>query len=316
MRLLLQCLNAFFFVHLLFSVAVLILAPMGLWCGQRIRPRLGVWLLLGLRLFPVLAAVYASLAIVLPSYLRLEPATESERVGLGCICFAALAVGLWLRPVARTIKAVWRSSRFLNRLQSATQSSKIRSKEICIFKEGAPRVVVAGLLRPRVLLSESAVKILSPEELEVVLLHEQAHQRSRDNMKRLLLLLLPDSLPFFSFMTALERACKRLAEWAADDYATAGDSLKSIVLAKALVRFARYQTPSSDWTLATSLVDNAADLAIRVERLLGRRNASAPNPHTYVASVGLACATLATLAAVVRFASLPDVHRLLEILSH
>ncbi|HZS55849.1 MAG TPA: M56 family metallopeptidase [Bryobacteraceae bacterium] len=315
-RLLLQCLSSFFFAHLLFSLAILILMPLALWCAERIRPVLGAWLLIALRVAPVLVAIYAALAVALPSYLRLESETGVERVGPWAICFAALAIGIWIRPTFRTIVAIRRSSRFLSILRGVIEPSKIGPNGIWIFKEETPRVVVAGLLRPRVLLSESALRILSPEELEVALLHEQAHQRSRDNIKRLLLLLVPDSLPFVSFMGPLDKTCKRLIEWAADDYAAAGNNRRSIALARALVRFARYQTRSSDCMLATSLVDDTSDLAVRVERLLGLRQTSTAHVPPYLISMGLAGATWTILAAATRFATLSDVHHLLEVLSH
>ncbi len=315
-RLLLQCLDSFFFVHLAVSFALTLIAPLGIWCAERIRPASGIRLLLVLRLFPVLAATYAALAIALPSYLRLEPAAESERIGPLAICFAVVGISLWIRPGARTIKALWISNQLLKHAEQAAQPSRIASGSVWLLRDGAPRVAVAGLWRTRVLLSESAIKLLVQDELDVVMRHESAHQQSRDNLKRLLLLLLPDALPFVTLAPSVERACKRLVEWAADDYAVAEDSEKSLALARALVCFARNQTSGSGCSLATSLVDDASDLARRVERLLARPQPVPPDAQTYVASAALAGATAMIFTAIVYFADLPNVHRLLEFLSH
>lgn len=314
-RLLLQCLNSFFFVHLLFSFAVFVLTPLALWCAEHTRPAAGVRLLFFFRLFPVLAAIYAAVAIALPSYLRLEPETESERIGVWAICFAVLGISVWIRPMVQTLRALWKSSQFVKQALGVAQPSSIASTPVWLLENGAPQVAVAGILRPRMLLSESAIQIFSPEELNVVLLHEKAHQQSRDNLTRLLLLFLPDSVPFVSFTASLNRACKRLCEWAADDYASAGDSQNSITLARALVCFARHQPRASGCTLATSLVDDTCDLARRIERLLGRRQTSRSNAKTYFAFALLVGASAALFASTLHFADLPDVHRLLEFLS-
>jgi Zn-dependent protease with chaperone function len=50
--------------------------------------------------------------------------------------------------------------------------------------DGAPAVV--GLFRPRILLPAGIERVLTPSELEAVLLHEGTHARRRDNFIRLL----------------------------------------------------------------------------------------------------------------------------------
>jgi hypothetical protein len=315
-RLLLQCLNLFFFVHLLFSCALLAFTPFGVSAAERVRPATGVRLLLLLRVFPVLAALYAAIAIALPSYLRLESNTESERIGVWGICFAAFSISLWIRPLIRTIRALSRSAQFVKEARQMAQPSNVASSPVWLLGNGGPRIAVAGLFRPRVLLSESVLRIFSQEELDVVLLHEQAHQQSRDNLRRLLLLLFPDALPFVSFAHSLDKACKRLVEWAADDYASAGDSRSSITLARALVCFARHQPRGSACTLATSLVDDTCDLARRVERLLSPRQTAPSGARTYAACAVLIAASTVIFAAAIHSAGLPNIHRLLEFLSH
>jgi beta-lactamase regulating signal transducer with metallopeptidase domain len=316
LRLLIQCLNLFFFVHLLFSAGVFGLTPLALSCSERIRPVRAVRLLLLLRLFPFLAAAYAALALALPSYLRLEPDNDSERIGMWAVVCTGLAIAVWIRPAARTVRALRNSTRFVKQLQSIAQTANIAAHRVWVLREDAPRIAVAGVLRPRVLLSESAIEILSPSELQLVLLHEKAHQQSRDNLKRLLLLILPDVLPFVTFTSLLDQQCKRLVEWAADDFAVAGDRQNSLSLAGALVSLARHQTRAALCTLATSFIEDASGLARRVERLLCRAESSRASLQTCAGSAVLAGLTISMFAAAVHFADLSNVHRVLEVLSH
>jgi beta-lactamase regulating signal transducer with metallopeptidase domain len=157
-------------------------------------------------------------------------------------------------------------------------------------------------------------KIFVPEQLDVVLRHENAHQQSHDNMKRLVWLILPDALPFLSFFARLERAYKRLSEWAADDFAVGGEARRAMALAGALVAFARHQTQASGCTLIASFVEDKADLTRRVERLLAPR--PQPTSRKYLVSTVMACATVLIAIATLCYVDLPNVHRLLESLSH
>lgn len=315
-RLLIQCLSLFFFVHLLFTVAIAAVSPVAISLAERMRPAHGVRLLVLLRVLPIVAAGYAAIAMALPSYLRFEQEKDTERIGISALCSAVLGLAIWIRPALRTIGALRKSARFVERLQSVAQPSTIATNRVWILREPAPRIAVAGVLHPRVLLSESAIDIFSPEELNLVLLHERAHQQSHDNLLRLLLLILPDALPFVNLNRMLEEQCKRLVEWAADDFAVAGDRRASISLARALVCFARHQNSAGACLLATSFVEDATDLARRVERLLGSGESLPLGARTYFGSAVLFALVTSILIAAVDFADLSRVHRLLEILSH
>jgi Zn-dependent protease with chaperone function len=314
LRLLLQCLSAGFLVHLLFSAAIYLLAERIIRFVDRLRPAVAVRFLLFFRALPLVAAVYAGVAISLPSYLRLETNMRSERVGFAAFVLATAAISIWLRPGFRSLVAIFRSARLMLRLKRSARRSTLASSDVWLSTESVPRVAVAGLLRPRLVVSEAVLALFSPEQLEMVLLHERAHQLSRDNCKRLLWLLLPDSLPFVDFAAPLDSACRRLVEWAADDFAVAGDSRRSMALAGALVAFARYQTRACNYVLVTSFVDDSATLTKRVDRLLNRPN-SAASRKAAMPALGLSI-LLALCVSAGHFTNLLGVHELLETLSH
>jgi hypothetical protein len=296
-RLLLQCLASAFLVHVLIGLAVCAVTPAVIRFAERLRPAAGARLLFALRLLPLVAAMYVAFALVVPSYLRLEPEIESEHVGLWGACLAVAAVAVWIPPTLRVMRAVRESSRFARALE----------------RHNFPCVAVSGLLKPQLLVSQAARDLFAPEELDIVLRHETAHGRSRDNLKRLFWLMLPDAVPFVCLFSRLERSYHRLIEWAADDFAAAGRPQDATSLAHALIAFARARGRAPSCALATGLVDNNADLAQRVQRLLAGPDQPAPArgllPGLLAVSIAVVCLTAGV------FTNLGHVHRALELLS-
>jgi hypothetical protein len=99
-----------------------------------------------------------------------------------------------------------------------------------------------------------------------------------------------------------------MAEWAADDRAAAGNARRSLALAGALVRVARMgAAPAAP--LATALMADATDLAVRVERLLNPRTpARARRTRGWPAAIAVA----AMAAAAFQPGTLESAHRVLE----
>ena len=194
-------------------------------------------------------------------------------------------------------------------------------KAAWVIEGPAPCVMLAGVFRPRMVISGNVVAALTAEQLSAVVRHERAHGVSRDNLKRLLVLLAPGILPFASGFRNLnfrnlERAWAKISEWAADDRAAAGKARRSLSLASALVSVARLGSAMSAPVLATSLMADGADLSERVDRLLrpahrtARRRDSEP---ILMASASLLL-TGALIAVMAHPVTLHSAHECLEFL--
>ena len=203
--------------------------------------------LFGLRLFPFSASLAVTLFFTFPSFWLMERTAPDEDFAtyLLALCAALmLAAGLLrvLRAQARTTRAVHRWS----------------ASHAC----SAPPLLLVGVLKPRVLIGDAAVAVLSDDELEVAVRHELGHRRSCDNLRKVLL----SSTPFPG-MSSLERAWLEAAEFAADDGAV-HDRREALDLAAALIKLSRHSDGASDSVLATALVSGSCSVRARVERLL------------------------------------------------
>jgi beta-lactamase regulating signal transducer with metallopeptidase domain len=162
------------------------------------------------------------------------------------------------------------SSRYLRYCERVSQVTRLSGKQtpLLMIDDPTPLFLVAGVLRPRLVISRNVVQTLSAEQLDVAIEHERAHQASRDNLKRLLILLAPVSVFFASGLRTLEREWGKFIEWAADDHAIAGNPRRSVALADALVRFRRAGLCHRLNPLMIPLTTGGDDLRIRVNRLL------------------------------------------------
>jgi len=182
-----------------------------------------------------------------------------------------------------------------------------------VAEEQTPVLLLCGVFRSRIVISRSVLSALPPEQLDAALRHEQAHRASRDNFKRLLMLLAPGLVPFSRGFAELEASWEKAAEWAADDAAAAGDEVRAISLAAALVRVARMGV-NPDPPLVASLTAGGRGLEARVDRLLRPqplRNRSVGRVRA-VAGAAFLILGSAMAAVLVMPAALSTVHQLLE----
>lgn len=305
----LGCLSlaCFFLLHTILALIVWAFAGRAIRMAERMRPREGARLLLALRLLPVALSLVAVAGLCVPSFLWLEPSETAEEAGWACVVAAFAGAALWTAALLRAARALRQSRRYMKLCRQAARSDP---RAMWIVDAPAPVLALAGLRRPRVIVSRNLLDALDAEHMEAALLHEQAHLASHDNLKRLALVAAPEILPGRNAFRTLEQAWSRITEWSADERAAAGDPHRRLALAEALVRAARMGCcVTSAGPLATTLLDDPQDLGARISRLLDPP-AAPRNITPYWAAAGLAAATLALF--VCQPATLYSVHALLE----
>jgi len=312
MRLLCLCLATFFVVHALGWLAVRSMAAAVVRIAGTMRPRMASRFLFALRMAPAAVTVFLIVGFCVPSYVWLEPDLATERVGWFCLLAAASGAAVWAVALLRSTAAVVLTGRYMRRCQA--QTPRERADDFVVVKDSAAVMAMAGVMRPKLVVSQTVLDALSIEQQQAAFRHEAAHRTSRDNLKRLLFLLSPDVAPFVGGSRRLERAWATFTEWAADDEAVDGDQERALSLASALVRVAKLGVQGSPTHLLCSLMEDDRDLETRVDRLL-RAPAYAEKPMAPVVAfmrsaglvIGGAAATLLLWPQ-----SLGGIHRLLE----
>jgi hypothetical protein len=320
LRLLCLCFATFFIVHAASAILVWIGAPAAFRVAQHSKPGFAAKFLFLFRMFPFAVTLLVVLGFCIPSYLWLEPLASGEKVGFACLGAAAMGLIVWMLSAFRVGFSLLRTSRYMSSCERNGQETTVdgEASPVLVLKRDAPVMAVAGLVRPRLIVSRGVLTKLTPEQREAAFRHEQAHQVSRDNLKRFLCLLAPDALPFISGFRKIERQWARYTEWAADDHAVAGDSQRALSLAAALVSVAKMGVDHQPAYLLSSLycplVAEDEDLAVRVDRLLREQQyAEKPlAPLVHVArNITLVAGSL-VVAALVWPGSLGSVHQILE----
>ena len=241
--------------------------------SQPRQPRSYADRLFALRLAPAVIATGVTLIFAVPSFLLLEPRSGNEPVGMAAWLLGGCGVTVLLSGIWRAAAALWRASRAVARWSAESTaldrqpvaSSFIDSRiSVSVLRTAeAPPLTAAGILRPSVWLSGAAKFVLTEQELQTALRHELEHVYRRDNLRKLLLRLLP-----FPGMGELEQAWREASEMAADDAAVSRAS-EALDLAAALIKLSRLTPLQPAAELTTALVHSPAKLVnARVERLI------------------------------------------------
>jgi len=308
-------LTSFWLINSLLALATRLGAPAAIRFGERLRPLSAARFILALRLLPSSLALFAVTGLCIPSYLWLEPKGRREQVDLWCWVLALLCVwtlGISISRASRASRAALRYA-WCCRQEGREVRLSEGSRPLLIVNSDAPLLAVAGVMRPRVVVSTGVLRELSSQQLDAALGHERIHLAARDNLKRLLMLLSPDALPFCRCLAPLEGAWTRFAEWAADDQAVAGDSRRSLSLASALVCVARMGLPMRPPGLAICFVGDDTGLSARVDRLLRETSTQDREPPRASALLGVAAMIITILAvAMLQPSAWCTVHRIME----
>ncbi|PYU76224.1 MAG: hypothetical protein DMG49_01790 [Acidobacteria bacterium] len=318
LRLLCLCLASFFLVNAAAGLTTAFASRGLLRMAETMRPRCAARLLFAARVLPWALGAGAVLALCVPSYLWLEPQASSEQIGWACLALALWGAAVCFGSVRRVARALAASVRF-NRAWQQSGSETLLPGELSkavIVKKDAPLLALVGVFRQRLVVSQTVLSSLSTEQLELALHHENAHRISRDNLKRLFLLLAPAPIPFLPGFSSLEKCWAQFSEWAADDEAVRGDSQRALSLAAAILRVARMGAAPSLSFLHTSLCAGDHDLSRRVDRLLRIQPVPAkPLSPARCLAIGSSLGIAVSIAVLLAWpATLSSVHRLLELL--
>ena len=264
-------LGAFFLIYAALSIAVA--------CGwQALGRRLATQraaFLYALRVLPLAGAVGVVALLIVPSFLLLEPFRTDETIAawggaVACGGIAVIAFGL-----VSILSAWWKTYRLvascsrLGRVQLQSGASALT------IAASGPVFLVAGVLRPTLMISQHARELLNDGEMKVAIRHELAHVSGRDNLRRLVL-----HFCSFPLLAGLERRWMQAAELAADD-AAATDKGSALDLASALLKMASRPCAAPMPELAMSLLSERDNvLQTRVERLLAWHPAAKRGSHS------------------------------------
>jgi Zn-dependent protease with chaperone function len=168
--------------------------------------------------------------------------------------FGIANAGVALRKASRTV-STWTSA--AQAIESPAPVPVLR------ISQAVPAMIAAGIVHPRVLLSEAAESLLSASELQTALNHEIAHVRRRDNLKKLLLRFVA-----FPAMKDLETAWLEATEMAADDAAVSSPG-EALDLAAALIKLSRLSPLDLPSDLTAALMHSPVSVMnARVARLI------------------------------------------------
>ena len=296
-------LAAYGLLNLLLSAAVVLA-----WRGALHRHLTDAAAVLGIRLLPATGSAALVLTVILPAFLLYEPRHAQDHPGPLLVVSALFAL-LVLADGARRGLRAWRATRALVRgSQPLQRHPAAGGAEVSVINVKEPLVGVVGGWRQRIVAARSVAAACDQEEFRQVLAHEAAHIDSRDNLKLLTLLTMPDALAWLPTGRALTERWRAATELEADERASGADPRKRVALASALIKVARLAIASGRPRETYRATTPLTGLEQRVRRLLAP---STTIQRSFHGRRLLTCALLLPLLAVPLYAS---VHRLIEAL--
>jgi len=252
----------------------------------------GFWL--ALRLLPSALSIAFVCTVFLPSYWRYEPRELVEGFDVTLTALALLAVAVIAAGLVRCVSA-WRRARArIDAWLRAARPLTLAGADLPAFAvdADAPVMALAGVLRPRLLITQPVLDALTDEELRAGVAHELGHWRAYDNLKRLLMQAAPDLLAATAWAHSIERRWAAASEHVADR--AAGDGGRErCALASALVKVARMTPAHAAVALPISTLVDGGDITSRVRRLLDDAPVSAHSHSAHWIAVAGAAALLA-----------------------
>jgi Zn-dependent protease with chaperone function len=307
-------LATFLVVNAAVSVALMVLAPSIVGALAAARAQTRARALLWMRLVPSAAAAAVAMGLVLPAYLRFEPAQAGERVTLPLALLAAAALMVVLHGLLRGARALASTSALLRGWLARAEPVAMPLSPIPVYRVRDARAVfaVVGMHRPRMYVSDRVLEALAPAELAAAVAHECAHLEAADNVKRLLLRSCPDLVGLTPVSRAIEQEWARASEARADERASRGCRETALALAAGLIKVARL-APAAAGGLPVSGLHDGGDVDVRVRRLVAPAEDPTAGPAAGGKIVMRAALVLGVVGLTLASQAWPAVHRLIEV---
>lgn len=170
--------------------------------------------------------------------------------------------------VVRAVRNAARAVRVARLARHCRQWTRRDGASISVIETRYPVAAVAGMFRPRLLMSSRILRECTPEELDAIVAHEQAHVLGNDNVVRAVMVGLPDPLAILHAGRQIEAAWALAVEEAADNDAAGDAGEKRATLAAALLHVARMADDCLPSWMPALAFYQGHDLQHRVSRLL------------------------------------------------
>src|SRR5580700_9033184 len=158
-------------VALSFSVMVLLYSALSVVVGwgwrmverrfRRFSPRITADLLFGLRIMPLALSALVTIVFTVPSFLLLEPHSIDEPIGAIPLALSGCGALLFVVGMFKATLAQVRTTKVVADW-SAEATRVATGASVPVFRTGkvVPALTAAGILKPKVLMSEAAVAVL------------------------------------------------------------------------------------------------------------------------------------------------------------
>ncbi len=211
-------------------------------------------------------------------------------VGAG-VSLAGLGAGLWrLRQIRRQCIEIDRSTLDSDIADLLREYNPRRPVELCVAPTlSAPAAI--GFFRPAIVFPAGLLSQLSPDEIRVILLHELAHLRRRDDWTNLGQKIAKAVFFFHPAVWWIESQLTLEREMACDDMVLAATSSPR-AYASSLISFAEKLRDVRGVALAQSLLSRVCQMSIRVAHILDAKRPNRKGLWTPVLGVSSALLAL------------------------
>ena len=313
------CLAVMFLVLASASLLCMAGARLGLNLASSASPGTKANLLFAARLLPLGLACVVTFGLALPAFLKFEPHSTEEGIGLRLMALAALGALLLAGMVARGVGLLHATRQTQRGWREQSDRLNLDGMRVPVYRveHGASLLAVTGIFRPRIFVAREITEALSPDELRAALAHELAHVSSFDNLKQLLLKI-TRAPRWLKALHSADAEWTKASEIAADRNALA-EGASVLDLSSALTKVGRLnRLPTVREAVASHLAPTACagSLESRVTCLSEMLEGTGAAPARGTKRSNLVLPAMIALAVYVACinALLPAVHEALEIL--